>query len=44
MTLDLHILAVLIRDTVTANNASASEVGIAPSTCLARVRALRESE
>ncbi len=40
---DLHILAVLIRDARIANNALASEVGIAPSTCLARVRALRES-
>jgi DNA-binding Lrp family transcriptional regulator len=40
---DREILAVLTRDARIANNALASEVGIAPSTCLARVRALRES-
>jgi DNA-binding Lrp family transcriptional regulator len=41
--IDRHILAVLIRDARIANNALAAEVGIAPSTCLARVRTLRES-
>lgn len=41
--LDRRILVVLQRDGRIANNALAAEVGIAPSTCLARVRALRES-
>ena len=40
---DRKILSALMRDARVANNALASEVGIAPSTCLARVRALRES-
>ncbi len=40
---DRRILAVLMRDARTANNALAAEVGIAPSTCLGRVRALRGS-
>lgn len=42
-TVDLRILAVLARDARIPNNVLASEVGIAPSTCLSRVRALRES-
>ncbi len=41
--IDRRILAVLISDARIANNALAAEVGIAPSTCLGRVRALRES-
>ena len=40
---DRRILAVLARDARTPNNALAEAAGIAPSTCLARVRALRES-
>ena len=40
---DRRILAVLVRDARIANNALAAEVGIAPSTCLGRVRALREA-
>jgi DNA-binding Lrp family transcriptional regulator len=40
---DLAIALVLARDARTANNALAEEVGIAPSTCLGRVRALREA-
>jgi DNA-binding Lrp family transcriptional regulator len=40
---DRRILAVLQRDGRMANNALAAEVGVAPSTCLARVRALRDS-
>lgn len=38
---DLAILAVLARDARTPNNALATQVGVAPSTCLARVRVLR---
>ena len=40
---DRAILRVLARDGRIANNALAERVGIAPSTCLGRVRALRES-
>lgn len=40
---DRRILAVLAADARTPNNALAEIVGIAPSTCLGRVRALRES-
>ena len=40
---DRRILAELVRDARIANNALAAEVGIAPSTCLGRVRALREA-
>jgi DNA-binding Lrp family transcriptional regulator len=40
---DRHLLALLERDGRMPNNALAGAVGIAPSTCLARVRALRES-
>lgn len=40
---DRRILAVLVRDARIANNALAAEVGIAASTCLGRVRALREA-
>ena len=40
---DRRIISVLIRDARIANNALAAEVGIAASTCLGRVRALRES-
>lgn len=40
---DRRILAALVRDARIANNALASEVGIAPSTCLGRVRALRDA-
>ncbi|NMM17562.1 MAG: Lrp/AsnC family transcriptional regulator [Cellulomonas sp.] len=40
---DRRLLALLERDGRMANNALAEAVGIAPSTCLARVRLLRES-
>ncbi|MDQ6657263.1 MAG: Lrp/AsnC family transcriptional regulator, partial [Actinomycetota bacterium] len=40
---DRAILAVLAADGRIANNALAEQVGIAASTCLTRVRALRES-
>jgi DNA-binding Lrp family transcriptional regulator len=40
---DRRILAELARDARTPNNALADAAGIAASTCLARVRALRES-
>jgi DNA-binding Lrp family transcriptional regulator len=40
---DRAILEILSVDARIANNALAERVGIAPSTCLARVRALRES-
>ena len=40
---DRRILAALVRDARVANNALAAEVGIAPSTCLGRVRAMREA-
>lgn len=40
---DRAILRALRRDARIANNALAELVGVAPSTCLARVRALRES-
>lgn len=39
--LDRRILAILAVDARTPNNALAASVGIAPSTCLGRVRALR---
>jgi DNA-binding Lrp family transcriptional regulator len=39
---DLMILGELIRDARLPNNTLAERAGIAPSTCLARVRALRE--
>lgn len=39
---DRAILAVLAADARTPNNAVAEAVGIAPSTCLARIRTLRE--
>ncbi|MBW8803789.1 MAG: Lrp/AsnC family transcriptional regulator [Catenulisporales bacterium] len=39
---DRAILAVLAADARTPNNAIAEAVGIAPSTCLGRIRALRE--
>ncbi|ACU74399.1 transcriptional regulator, AsnC family [Catenulispora acidiphila DSM 44928] len=39
---DRAILAVLSADARTPNNAIAEAVGIAPSTCLARIRTLRE--
>lgn len=42
-TTDRAILRVLRADARIANNALADAVGIAPSTCLARVRTLRES-
>ncbi|MDQ2739925.1 MAG: Lrp/AsnC family transcriptional regulator [Actinomycetota bacterium] len=38
---DRRILAVLVADARTPNNALAALVGIAPSTCLGRLRALR---
>lgn len=41
--LDKAILEILSGDARITNNALAERVGIAPSTCLARVRALRES-
>jgi len=40
--IDRAILRVLAADARIANNALAERVGIAPSTCLVRVRALRE--
>lgn len=40
---DLAILQVMAADGRLPNNAIAEQVGIAPSTCLARIRALRES-
>jgi len=40
--IDRAILAVLAADARTPNNAIADAVGIAPSTCLARIRTLRE--
>ena len=40
---DRRILHLLAADARTPNNALAAEVGIAPSTCLGRVRALRQS-
>ncbi|MGH3249392.1 MAG: Lrp/AsnC family transcriptional regulator, partial [Trebonia sp.] len=40
--IDRHIVRELARDARTANNALAERVGIAPSTCLGRVRSLRE--
>jgi DNA-binding Lrp family transcriptional regulator len=40
---DRRILAHLARDARIANNALADAVGVAPSTCLGRVRALREA-
>jgi DNA-binding Lrp family transcriptional regulator len=40
--IDRAILAVLAADARTPNNAVADAVGIAPSTCLARIRTLRE--
>src|ERR1700760_3890277 len=40
--IDRHIVRELARDARIANNALADRVGIAPSTCLARVRSLRE--
>jgi DNA-binding Lrp family transcriptional regulator len=39
---DRRILRVLANDARVANNALADRVGIAPSTCLGRVRSLRE--
>ncbi|HZL01552.1 MAG TPA: Lrp/AsnC family transcriptional regulator [Cellulomonas sp.] len=41
--IDRRLLALLERDGRMPNNALAEAVGIAPSTCLARVRLLRES-
>src|ERR1700745_3278622 len=40
--IDRHIVFELARDARLANNALADRVGIAPSTCLGRVRSLRE--
>jgi len=40
---DRRILRALVADARIPNNALAERVGIAPSTCLGRVRALRES-
>ena len=40
---DRAILEILSGDARITNNALASRVGVAPSTCLARVKALRES-
>lgn len=39
---DLRILAALVQDARLPNNALAARAGVAASTCLARVRALRE--
>lgn len=41
--IDLEILRILARDARTANNALAAEVGVAPSTCLLRVRRLQDA-
>ena len=41
--MDRKILAVLAADARTPNNALAALVGVAPSTCLGRMRALRAS-
>lgn len=41
--MDLRILAELAADARIPNNALAARVGVAPSTCLGRVRTLRES-
>ncbi len=41
--IDRKILHVLAADARTPNNALAAEVGIAPSTCLGRVRVLRDA-
>jgi len=41
--IDRAILSALAADARIANNALADQVGIAPSTCLGRVRALRQS-
>ncbi|MEV6164309.1 Lrp/AsnC family transcriptional regulator [Streptomyces sp. NPDC052052] len=41
--IDKVILQELVKDARIPNNALAARAGIAPSTCLARVRALRES-
>jgi DNA-binding Lrp family transcriptional regulator len=40
--IDRHLVRELARDARLANNALAERVGIAPSTCLGRVRSLRE--
>src|SRR5271169_768807 len=40
--IDQHIVRELARDARLANNALSERVGIAPSTCLGRVRSLRE--
>jgi DNA-binding Lrp family transcriptional regulator len=40
--IDRHIVRELARDARIANNALAERVGIAPSTCLGRVRSLRD--
>ena len=40
---DRKILAALVRDARIPNNALATEAGVAPSTCLGRVRAMREA-
>src|SRR5580704_4712652 len=40
--IDRHIVREMARDARIANNALAERVGIAPSTCLGRVRSLRE--
>jgi DNA-binding Lrp family transcriptional regulator len=40
--IDRHIVRELARDARIANNALADRVGIAPSTCLGRVRSLRD--
>jgi DNA-binding Lrp family transcriptional regulator len=40
---DRRILRLLVADARTPNNALAAQVGIAPSTCLGRVRAMREA-
>jgi DNA-binding Lrp family transcriptional regulator len=41
--IDLQILSLLVTDARTPNNALAERVGIAASTCLNRVRAMREN-
>ena len=41
--IDRHLLRLLEQDARMPNNALAAAVGIAPSTCLNRIRALRES-
>ncbi|RNE49807.1 AsnC family transcriptional regulator [Corynebacterium alimapuense] len=42
--LDRHLLALLQENSRTTNQALAAELGVAPSTCLARIKALRAAK